>query len=41
MVGKYSPAVVGDIVLGHISRILKHVAARGDAADDADTREEL
>ncbi|CAI5715354.1 unnamed protein product [Hyaloperonospora brassicae] len=41
MVGKYSPTVVGEIVLRHISRILKHVAARGDAANDADTREEL
>ncbi|KAG3034326.1 hypothetical protein JG687_00001021 [Phytophthora cactorum] len=32
MVDKYSPEIIGEIVLGHISRILEHVAAQEEAA---------
>ncbi|KAI9995687.1 hypothetical protein PInf_012755 [Phytophthora infestans] len=32
MVDKYSPEIIGEIVLGHISRILEHVTAQDEAA---------
>ncbi|KAG7389363.1 hypothetical protein PHYPSEUDO_010491 [Phytophthora pseudosyringae] len=41
MVEKYSPGIVGEIVLGHITRILEHVAAEEEAAEAAAAHEEL
>ncbi|KUF87062.1 hypothetical protein AM587_10008239 [Phytophthora nicotianae] len=32
MVDKYSPEIIGEIVLGHITRILEHVAAQKETA---------
>ncbi|KAG1703207.1 hypothetical protein DVH05_008118 [Phytophthora capsici] len=40
MVEKYSPAIIGKIVLGHITRILEHVAAL-EKASEAEGHEEL
>jgi hypothetical protein len=41
MVAKYSPEVIGEVVLGHITRILEHVADQEKAVTDADAHEEL
>lgn len=41
MVAKYSPEIIGEIVLGHITRILEHVAAKEEATQSAGAHEEL
>ncbi|KAE9044351.1 hypothetical protein PR002_g2841 [Phytophthora rubi] len=41
MLTKYSPEIIGEIVLGHITRILEQVAAKEEAAESAGAHEEL
>ncbi|KAJ8552169.1 hypothetical protein ON010_g10374 [Phytophthora cinnamomi] len=41
MVAKYSPEIIGDIVLGHITRILQHIEAQEETAEAAGAHEEL
>ncbi|KAK1948386.1 Ubiquitin conjugating enzyme E2 B [Phytophthora citrophthora] len=39
MVEKYSPEIIGEIVLGHITRILEHVATQEKASEAAEHEE--
>lgn len=43
MVAKYSPDVIGKLILDHIERILKHVAQLESSTtnDDSDDHDEL
>lgn len=41
MVAKYSPEVIGGVLIDHISRIVRNQREMAEAADDNDSRDEL